>query len=136
MSKEVESASAKYQTDQPDFCGVDMVAHKAFIAGYNYAEGKLKAEHQKQLGIVSAYLDTPQYKLAERLAAAEQALQAERERAAFAATEALAAMKERDKYKAALEFYAAGKHWAIYPVHGERVLDKGEIAREALKESK
>jgi len=33
LKAKVEQASAKYQTDKPDFCGVDMTAHEAFTAG-------------------------------------------------------------------------------------------------------
>jgi hypothetical protein len=34
MSKRDE-LSAKYQTDKPDFCGVDTKMHEAFCAGYS-----------------------------------------------------------------------------------------------------
>jgi hypothetical protein len=36
----------------------------------------------------------------------------------------------------ALEFYASGNHWAIYPIHGERILEKGAMARKALEQFK
>lgn len=41
--------------------------------------------------------------------------------------------KERDMMVKALSFYAKGEHWSIYPLHGERILDKGELARETLQ---
>lgn len=41
--------------------------------------------------------------------------------------------KSREGLRAALGFYNKGKHWDIVPMLGERILDKGHAAREAIK---
>lgn len=41
--------------------------------------------------------------------------------------------KSRDVLRKAVEFYKMNKHWNIVPMLGERVLDKGYTAREAIK---
>lgn len=45
--KSREELSAEWQVKQPDFCGVDMKAHNAYLAGFDAATARLQNENEE-----------------------------------------------------------------------------------------
>lgn len=132
LDEKLTELSAKYQTDKPDFCGVDLGQHEAFMAGAQAAlEALREVPGEFDLGAArkaweTIFNDAPEDEPPSAIALARWQFSRDKERIALA--EARVAELE-----SALEFYAERRLYVNVGLQNDLYTDAGKRARQALK---